>query len=441
MTATPEPMKITSPTLHASILFTITVFVAIVVMSFVFKVEVVARGEGRVVPVGRVQVVQSEFLGRIAAIHIKNGMSVDRGDIMIELDPTEAISALGTISAEQDRLRIEMARVTAMVQTLSHDPSQQDYSDVASEQFQVPSALSTHPFTQEQRALLLAQVDDLKASLAQIDARETANRRSEDVTEANITRVNAALEVQQDRLNSSERLLQQGATSRSAFLNVQQAFTELERERDVYLRELQQKVAERAALDSERRRLFADMRSTLLDRIAQIDSRLATLAEEERAARRRVTATTLTAPASGIVDQLAVFTIGGITEAGAELLRIVPTDVEVEIEGVFSNQDIGFMKVDQRANIRLDAYPSERFGFVRGDVSDIAADSSEVTDGKWGFIVRVTPDQAIIQAGGDQFPIRPGMTATIDVTTDTRRLISYFFAPIVKTIQDAMGER
>lgn len=99
------------------------------------------------------------------------------------------------------------------------------------------------------------------------------------------------------------------------------------------------------------------------------------------------------------------------------------------------------MQIGQTANIRLDAYPSERFGFVRGTVSDISADSTEVSEGKWGYVVRIEPDEAILRAGADTFSLRPGMTATIDVTTDTRRIISYFFAPIVRTIQDAMGER
>ncbi len=120
----------------------------------------------------------------------------------------------------------------------------------------------------------------------------------------------------------------------------------------------------------------------------------------------------------------------GVVESGAELLRIVPTGLKVEIEGIFSNQDIGFMKVGQQANIRLDAYPSERFGFVRGQVSDIAADSTEVTEGQWRYFVRIKPDERYLQAGPDIFPLRPSMTATIDVTTDSRRIISYFFAPI-----------
>ena len=86
MTTYPEPMKITSPTLHATILFTISVFVAILAMSFLFKFEVVARGEGRIVPISRVQVVQPEFAGRIVAIHVRNGMTVDEGNILVELD-------------------------------------------------------------------------------------------------------------------------------------------------------------------------------------------------------------------------------------------------------------------------------------------------------------------------------------------------------------------
>ncbi len=441
MTAFSEPMKITSPTLHATILFTISAFVAILAMSFLFKVEVVARGEGRVVPIGRVQVVQPEFAGRIVAIHVRNGVSVADGDILVELDPTEATSELGSIRAEQDRLLIEQARLEAKVQTLALDPGKDDLQAQAQVLFDVPGALSEHPFTVEQRDLLLAEIADQLASVAQISAREETNRRSEAVTNANIARINAALDIQSERLHTSKQLLQQGINSRSAFLDVQQAFLEFERERDIYLRELEQKVAERAALDTERRRMTVDLRRSALDRRAQIDGRLATLAEEQRASELRVAAARLVAPASGVVDKLTVFTVGGIAEAGAELLRIVPKEDEIEIEGIFSNQNIGFMQIGQPANIRLDAYPSERFGFVRGAVSDIAADSTEVSEGQWGYVVRIEPDEALLRAGSQTFLLRPGMTATIDVTTDTRRIISYFFAPIVRTLQDAMGER
>lgn len=441
MSAGSDPMKITSPTLHATILFTMSVFAAVVAMSFAFKVEVVARGQGRIVPVSRVQVLQPEHPGSIKAIHAGNGQSVSKGETLIEFDPTHAIADLGAIRAERNRLRIETARIDGMVGALDLDPAVPDHLELALALYAVPSELADHPFADEQRALLLAEVNDLRASLAQVDAREAAGHRAEDVTNANIELVNAMIEIQAERLQASRQLLQQGTTSRSAYLNVQQAFTELERERDVLLRELELKVAERAALASERQRIVADLRRSLLDRKSRIDSRLATLIEEEHAAQHLVASATLRAPVSGVIDQLRVFTVGGVAETGAELLRIVPTDGRTEVEATFSNQDIGFMEVGQQANIRLDAYPSERFGFVRGEVVGIAADSTQVGEGQWGYVVRIAPNQSILDAGPDRLPLRPGLTATVDVTTDERRIISYFFAPIVRTIQDAMGER
>ena len=441
MKAGSDPMNITSPTLHATVLFTMSVFATILMMSFVFKVEVVARGQGRVVPVSRVQVLQPEHPGSITAIHVQNGQSVTKGEVLIELDPTHAVSELGAIRVEQERLRIEMARIDAMAGALDLDHDLPDYVEHALAFYKVPPALSEHPFADEQRMLLLAEVDDFRASMAQVEAREEAGRRSEDVTRANIERINAVLELQDERLQASRQLLQQGTTSRSTFLNVQQAFTELEREREVNQRELDLKVSERAALDSERRSIVADLRGSLLNSRSRIDSRLATLFEEERAARHLLDSATLKAPVSGIIDQLKVFTVGGVAEAGAELLRIVPTDVRMEVEGTFSNQDIGFMEVGQRVNIRLDSYPSERFGFVPGKVAGIAADSTQIREGQWGYVVRIASSQSFLEAGPNRFPLRPGMTATIDVTTDERRVITYFFAPIVRTIQDAVGER
>lgn len=441
MTTFAEPMKVTSPTLHATIWFTMAVFVAILVMAFVFRVEVVAQGQGRIVPMSRVQVVQPEFGGRITAIHVRNGDAVGLGDILVELDPTEALTELGTIRAESDRLKIELARIGAMVAALSGDVSRPGFEELALGNFIVPAALSGHPFAAEQRSLLQADVVDLRAAFAQIDARAAAGQRSEDVTQAQILQTETSLAIQKERFAMAETLLEQGTASRSRFMDAEQAMAELEQAREVFLRELDQKVAERQTFTSERQRLLSERRSALLMRRSEIDTRLATLAQEDQAAHRRLAAATLTAPASGIVDQMTVFTVGGVADAGAELMRIVPTDVAIEIESTFSNQDIGFMNIGQAANIGLDAFPSERFGFLKGRVVDIAADSIEFEPGQWGYTVRIAPDAAVLDAGGDSFALRPGMTAMVNVTTDKRRLISYFFAPIVETVQNALGER
>ena len=441
MTASSEPIKITSPTLHASIWFTIFVFVAIVVMACIFKVEVVARGQGKVVPVSRVQVVQPEFDGKITAIHVRNGSEVRQGDVLIELDTTDAEAELNTITAELTRLRIERARIAALVSGIGR-------SDIHSETYAADILHSFaentdtgHDFYAEQSRLLSAEIDDLQAAMSQIAARIVSNNQSVSVTLANIARIEAAIAIQTERLEVAQGLLERGTSSRSAFLDVQESFTALEKEREVYLRELDQKRSQETSLLAERRSIVTAQRNQLLQRRSEIEARLATLEEQLRTAERRVIAAQLTAPMDGVVDQLDVFTIGAVASGGEQILRVVPEDQDVEIEAIFTNNDIGFVEIGQRANINLDAYPSERFGFVTGVVSGVAADSTEAAEGVWAFEVRITPEGSKLTNGSEQFALRPGMTAAVDITTDKRRLISYFFAPIVDVLQSAMGER
>ncbi|MGH1412635.1 MAG: HlyD family type I secretion periplasmic adaptor subunit [Pelagimonas sp.] len=441
MTASSEPIKITSPTLHATIWFTISVFAAIVIMACIFKVEVVARGQGKVVPVSRVQVVQPEFDGKITAIQVRNGAEVRKGEVLIKLDTTDAEAELNTITAEMTQLRIERARITALALGIDEGDIQTGSFSADTLRDFAESADTTHDFYAEQSRLLLAEIDDLQAAMSQIAARIAANDQSVSVTQANIARIEAVIAIQTERLEVAQGLLNRGTSSRSAFLDVQEAFTTLEKERDVYLRELEQKRSQETALHAEQRSTITSQRNQLLQRRSEIEARLATLEEQLRTAERRMTAAQLTAPMDGVVDQLEVFTIGAVAKGGEQLLRVVPNDQSVEIEAAFSNNDIGFVEIGQQANINLDAYPSERFGFATGEVSIVAADSTKAEEGVWTFEVRITPQENKLTSGSEQFALRPGMTASVDITTDKRRLISYFFAPIVAVIQEALGER
>ena len=195
----PQMLSIKSPTLHATILFTIFVFVALLVMSVVFKVEVVARGQGKVVPITRVQVVQPEFDGKITAINVSNGSAVVKGQVLIELDTTDALAEVNTIQAEQERLAIEDARVGVLVAALTaQDLQSKSFKTSTLKKFS-PKGLLDHAFLVEQRSLLSAEIDDLQAGLAQIAAQRVANEKSVEITQANIARVQASLEIQTER--------------------------------------------------------------------------------------------------------------------------------------------------------------------------------------------------------------------------------------------------
>ena len=434
--------RVGSPTLHATILFTMSVFIAILMMAYLFKVEIVAKGLGKVVPLGRVQVVQPEFGGQIETIHVQDGVRVAKGDVVIELDPTNAQAVLNTLRAEQECLAVERLRIETMMSALtSSDTLDADYIFTKVSAFNENAPAHSPSFFIEQRALLRAELQEILDALNQIGTRLQANEKSKAVTQAGIVRIEAALETQQERLDTARSLLEKGTASRATYLDVLDGFNRLEKEREVLLRELDQKAALDASYLAERSGTVSGLRSRLQARKAELEARSAVLSEELVTSQRQLKNTSLTAPATGVVDQLSVFTIGGIVDAGQELLRIVPEDQAYEIEAVFPNTDVGFLEVGQKANIKLDAYPSERFGALRGKVANVSADAIEVADGTFGFTIRVTPETTYLENLGTVHAIQPGMTSVVDVITGDRRVISYFFAPIVKVVQESMGER
>ena len=435
-----EPLKTTSPTLHATILFTLSVFVALLFMACVFKVEVVARGQGKVVPLSRVQVVEPEFAGKIKAINVRNGDIVQKGAIVILLDDTDARAEVNTIRSEIAQLYIERARITALIERIGGVEITHDSFAVAIEERFVTTADSEHNFYPEQLSLLRAEIADLQVAMSQVAAQIESNHQSVSVTQANIERVEAGLEIQRERLGIAQDLIDRGVSNRAAFLDTQEAFTALEKEREVYLRKMTQKRSQEVALKAEQRRIITSQRNQSLQRRSDIEARLATLKEQLRSAERRVSGATLVAPVDGVVDQLGVFTIGAVAQSGEALMRIVPEDQEIEIEAVFSNIDIGFVRAGQQAKIGVEAYPSTRFDFMEGSVSDVAADAVEITPNTWAYTVRIAPEGSALIHGAEQHRLRVGMTSSVDIVTDKRRLISYFFAPIVDTIQSALGE-
>lgn len=435
-------LNVGSPTLHATILFTLSVFVAILVMSFILKVEIVAKGVGKVVPLGRVQVVQPEFAGQLQAIHVRDGMRVSKGEVVIELDPTNAQSQLNTLKAEQERLEIERLRIETVLAALStlKLPGDDKISGHVAK-FREYAPQSQSGFFKEQSDLLRAELTELRDALAQVDTRIQANEKSKDVTLAGVGRIDAALETQQERLETVQSLLEKGTASRANYLDVLDGFNRLENEREVFFRELDQKTALDASYLAERTGIVSALRSQHQTRRAELEARSAVLSEELVISQRQLVNTRLIAPETGVIDQLSVFTIGGIVEGGQELLRIVPEDQEFEVEAIFPNIDVGFLEVGQKANIKLDAYPSERFGALQGQVSNVSADSIEVESNVFGFVVRVKPEASRLETPASSYAVQPGMTSVVDVITGERRLISYFFAPIVKVVQESLGER
>ena len=141
------------------------------------------------------------------------------------------------------------------------------------------------------------------------------------------------------------------------------------------------------------------------------------------------------------MQQLAVHTVGGVVTAGQALLVLAPADDQTEVEAVLENKDVGFVKVGQRAEVKVETFPFTRYGTVAGTVSFVSNDA--VDDEKRGpiFQARVKLDRATLKVDEREVTLTPGMAVSAEISTGKRRAIDFFLDPIRKTVSEGLRER
>jgi hemolysin D len=166
---------------------------------------------------------------------------------------------------------------------------------------------------------------------------------------------------------------------------------------------------------------------------------------------------------AGVVQQLAVHTIGGVVSPGQTLLVIVPSDGRLEIDALVANRDVGFVQAGQAAEIKVDTFNFTRYGVIHGTVLDVSRDSivherpletgrnrrdagaenesSEPAGQELAYTARVALDRTQMQVDGRTVDLAPGLAVTVEIKTGTRRIISYLLSPLLRYQQESLHER
>jgi hemolysin D len=166
----------------------------------------------------------------------------------------------------------------------------------------------------------------------------------------------------------------------------------------------------------------------------------------------------LTSPVDGVVQQLAVHTVGGVVTSAQPLLVVVPADARLEIEARVSNQDIGFVRTGQDVEVKVDTFNFTRYGLLHGKVTSLSQDailrdksqekddktatgSKESTAEQSFYSARISIDQTQMHVDGSLVNLGPGMAVTVEIKTGTRRIISYLLSPVAQYGHEALRER
>jgi hemolysin D len=414
-------------------------------------IDIVASATGKVVSSGRSKVVQPFETGVVRAIHVQDGQAVKSGDVLIELDTT-------VNAAERDHLhddlvaeRLNSARLRAAF--AAGDDSAADL---------VPPDDADPALVATQRQLLASQIGEHRAKLAALAGQEAQKEAEQQTIAATIHKLDALLPVTQQRVDIRRTLMEKEIGSKLTYYETLQLQIEQQEELAVQRSHLNEAASAVAAIRETRIQAVAEYRKGLSDELSKSEQKVNGLARDLIKAQQRTNLQLLTSPVDGVVQQLAVHTVGGVVTPAQSLLVIVPSDTHLEIEAMISNRDIGFVEPGQEAAIKIDTFNFTRYGLLQGRVVSVSQDaiirdrpperggdrspgaqqvSSEPSGQELSYSATIALDRTRMQVDDRLVSLTPGMAVTAEIRTGSRTILSYLLSPLQRYRHEIMRER
>jgi hemolysin D len=413
------------------------------------SVDIVATATGKIVPGGRTKLIQPLEAGVVRAIHVHDGQNVKAGDILIELDPTITEAEQEHQKADLVAAELDVARLRA---ALAENP-------LAA--FRPPDGASSAQIEMH-RQFLTSQLAEQNAKLAEI-ARQQSQKEAERATiVATVGKLQTTIPVLQEKVDIRKTLLDKALASKITYLSEYQELVGLQQDLTVQQSRLREADAAVALLKETHDKTAAEYRRTAYDGLAKAEQKAASLAQDVIKAEQRTRLQRLTAPVDGVVQQLAVHTVGGVVTPAQALAVIVPSEINLEIEAMVSNRDIGFVHPGQTAEIKIDTFNFTRYGLLHGEVLSVSPDAisrdrpqnapndralgaatstSEPRSQELEYAARISLDRTHMEVDEKRVKLGPGMAVTVEIKTGSRRIVSYLLSPLARYKQESLRER
>jgi hemolysin D len=307
----------------------------------------------------------------------------------------------------------------------------------------------------------LNQVTEYRAKMAAL-ARQQAQKEAEQATTAaTIHKLETIIPVVQSRVDIRKTLVEKELGSKLSYFEVLQLLVEQQEEFNVQNSHLHETEAAIAAIRETRGQAAAEYRHTLSDELAKSEQKANGIAQDLIKAEQRTRLQRLTAPVDGVVQQLAIHTVGGVVTPAQSLLVVVPSDSRLEIEAMVSNHDIGFVHAGQEAEIKIDTFNFTRYGLLHGHVLSVSQDAvirdrmqdrsndrtpgtnetSEPKGQELNYSARISLDRTNMVIDDKVVKLSPGMAVTAEIKTGSRSILNYLLSPLLRYRHDSLRER
>lgn len=359
----------------------------LVVWAWVFKLEEVSTGTGKVIPSSKEQTIQSLDGGILTKLDVKEGDIVQKGQILAQLDPTRFASNVGESQSLLMAAQATSARLRA---------------EVNGTPLSFPDEVKQQPkLVQEETALYNSRRANLEETVAGLKQ---------------------ALHLVQQELVMTEPLVAKGAASEVEVLRLKREANDLQNK-----------------INDARSSYYVKAREELSKSNTDVQTQQQVIKGRTDTLNRTV----FKAPVRGVVKEITVTTLGGVVPQNGKLMTIVPLDEQLLIEARILPRDIAFIRPGQEALVKITAYDYSIYGGMKGKVTVISPDTirDEVKQDQFYYRVYIRTDSdKLYNKAGKAFNITPGMVATVDIKTGQKTIMDYLLKPFNKA-KEALRER
>jgi adhesin transport system membrane fusion protein len=378
------------------------------------QVDEVTKGQGKVIPSTKLQTITAAESATVSEILVKSGQQVKKGQLLARLDSAESRQ----VQAETESLQARVSRLTSegTGQTVACTGT-----DCAGE-----------------AELRNARESAVRSKVSAMHASADQARREAGEAAATIQSLQGSLVLAQKQVSMLEPLAAKHIVPETDLLDKRREVVDLQG-RIAAAREQQGRaMAAVREADAQASQANFEFRQSALDERSQVAAKIAVNQETLRGARGRE----LRSPVDGIVNDVQVTTVGQYVQPGQKIMEVVPLGDKLLVETRVQPSDIAFIKVGDKALVKVTAYDFSTYGGLEGRVVQVSADSIfDEVEKKPYFTVIVETDRSYLTAAGRRLPITPGMMTDTQVITGRKSILTYLLKPMLKARSDALRER
>jgi adhesin transport system membrane fusion protein len=389
-------------------------FLVFLLWAMIARVDEVTAGQGKVIPSSKVQLIQATEASTVSELLVRSGQQVKKGQLLARMDNPQSRQ----IQAENQALEARSARL-------------------ASEGL----GTSSQALAGEEATLSDVRRQALSSRVAALNASADQRRREMAEAQATVSSLTTSLQLARQRVEMLEPLASKNIVPQTELLDARREVVDLQGRIAGAREQAGRAAAAIREAQSQAAEANFQFRQEALNERSQVEQKIA-VNQQSLGGTGPLGRLELRSPVDGVVNDVRVTTIGGFVNAGEKVMEVVPMGEKLLVETRVKPSDIAFIKVGDKALVKVTAYDFSTYGGLEGKVVQVSADSiyDEVEKQPY-FNVIVETTKSYLQSGAQKLPITPGMMTDTQIITGRKSVLSYLLKPVMKARSEALRER